>query len=287
MTHVWQLAHDRELPLDSPRLMAIVNATPDSFSDGGLYLDARAAIDHAKECLDDGAAIIDIGGESTRPGARRIDAAEQLRRVLPIVQGVAALGDATISVDTTLAEVARAAIDAGAHIINDVSAGVEDPAMFRLAAESGAGLILMHRLRPPDKESFSDQYTAPPEYGDVVGEVKAWLLARAAAAMSGGVSRGQIVLDPGLGFGKTVEQNFEIISRVGEWVEMGFPILSAASRKSFVGRATGVVEPAARVAGSVAITVQQFLGGVRLFRVHDVGAHRQALEVIERICGRF
>lgn len=286
MTHVWQLAHDRQLTLDQPRLMAIVNATPDSFSDGGEHLDPIAAIDYAKQCLDEGAAIVDVGGESTRPGALRIDAAEQRRRVLPIVQGVAALDEAIISVDTTRAAVARAAIDAGAHIINDVSAGMEDPEMFRLAADSGAGLILMHRLRPPDADSYSDQYAAPPRYDDVVAEVKAWLLDRARDAMAAGVNREQIVLDPGLGFGKTVEQNFEIIARVSEWRSMGFAILSAASRKSFVGRASGVEEPAARVAGSVAISVHQYLGGVRLFRVHDVAAHRQALDVVERIGGR-
>lgn len=266
--------------------MAIVNATPDSFSDGGEHLDPAAAIDYARQCLNDGATIIDVGGESTRPGAQRVDAAEQLRRVLPIVQGIAALNDAIISVDTTLADVARAAIDAGAHIINDVSAGTEDPAMFRLAADSGAGLILMHRLRPPEADSYSDQYAAPPKYNDVVAEIRAWLLDRAIAVMETGVARAQIVLDPGLGFGKTVEQNLEIISRVSEWLDLGFPILSAASRKSFVGRATGVDEPAARVVGSVAITIQQFLAGIRLFRVHDVPAHRQALAMMERICGR-
>lgn len=266
--------------------MAIVNATPDSFSDGGLHLDPGAAIDYAKQCLDEDAAIIDIGGESTRPGAQRIDATEQLHRVLPIVEGVAALGSAIISVDTTLAEVARAAIDAGAHLINDVSAGTEDPAMFQLAADSGAGLILMHRLRPPDADSYSDRYASPPTYHDVVAEIRAWLLDRVAGAMEAGVARAQIVLDPGLGFGKSVEQNFEIISRVSEWHSAGFPILSAASRKSFVGRATEVDDPAARVVGSVAVTIQQYLAGVRLFRVHDVPAHRQALAMIERICGR-
>jgi len=286
MTHVWHLAHDRQLTLDRARLMAIVNATPDSFSDGGEHLEPAAAIDYAKQCLADGAAIIDVGGESTRPGSQRIDASEQTRRTLPIIETLARDRDALISIDTTRAAVARAAIAAGAHIINDVSAGAEDSGIFPLAAESGAGLILMHRLRPPDADSYSDQYAAPPSYGDVLAEVKAWLLDRAAAAMSAGVSREQIVLDPGLGFGKTVEQNFEIISRVSEWRETGFPILCAASRKSFVGRATGVVEPAARVAGSVAIAVQQFLGGVRLFRVHDVRAHREALATVEQIGGR-
>lgn len=285
MTPVWQLAHGRKLALDRFRLMAILNATPDSFSDGGRFLDAQVAIDHAKRCLDQGAAIIDIGGESTRPGARRIDAAEQLRRVRPIIEGVASLG-ALISIDTTSSEVARAAIDAGAHVINDVSAGVEDPDMLPLAADSGAGLILMHRLRPPDSDSYSDQYAAPPKYDDVFADVKAWLMTRVEAAGDDGVLREQIVLDPGLGFGKTVDQNFELIARVSEWRSTGFPVLCGASRKSFVGRVTGVEEPADRVAGSVAIAVGQFLAGVRLFRVHDVEAHRQALAVAEKIGGR-
>lgn len=287
MTHIWQLAHGRSLALDRYRLMAIVNATPDSFSDGGRFADASAAIEHAQRCIDDGATIIDIGGESTRPGAQRIDAAEQLRRVLPIVEGVAALpGEALISIDTTRSQVARAAIEAGAHIINDVSAGTEDPEVFDLAAKSGAGLILMHRLRPPDADSYSDQYASPPRYGDVLGEVKAWLRERVDAALAAGVQRGQIALDPGLGFGKTVEQNFELLARVSEWADTDLPILCGASRKSFIGRATGVEDPARRVMGSVAVAVQQYLHGVRLFRVHDVSAHREALDAAARLGGR-
>ncbi len=287
MTHLWQLAHGRSLGLDRYRLMAIVNATPDSFSDGGRFVDGSAAIEHAQRCIDEGAAIIDIGGESTRPGAQRIDAAEQLRRVLPIVEGVAALpGAPLISIDTTRSQVARAAIDAGAHIINDVSAGTEDPAMLALAAESGAGLILMHRLRPPEADSYSDRYATPPRYEDVLGEVKAWLLERVEAALAAGAGRGQIVLDPGLGFGKTVEQNFELLARVSEWADTGLPILCGASRKSFIGRATGVEDPARRVMGSVAVAVQQYLCGVRLFRVHDVSAHREALDAAARLGGR-
>lgn len=287
MTRVWRLAHARELALDQPQLMAIVNATPDSFSDGGLHLDPQDAIAHAKRCVDEGAAIIDVGGESTRPGASRIDAAEQIRRVLPIVEGVACLENVLISIDTTRAEVARAAIDAGAHIINDVSAGTEDQQMFGLAAESGAGLILMHRLRPPDADSYSDRYASEPRYGDVVAEVGAWLADRAEQAIEAGVSGQQIVIDPGLGFGKSVAQNFELIARVAELQDASFPLLSAASRKSFIGRAMGVEVPSARVSGSVAITIHQFLAGVRLFRVHDVRAHREALDVVRRIGGRL
>jgi dihydropteroate synthase len=286
MTPVWRLAHGRELTLDQPRLMAILNATPDSFSDGGLHLDAPAAIDYARQSIDEGAVIIDVGGESTRPGASRIDAAQQRRRVLPIIDGVARLDNVLISIDTTCAEVARAAIDAGAHIINDVSAGTEDASMLTLAAESGAGLILMHRLRPPDVDSYSDQYAAEPHYDDVVAEVRGWLADRANQAIKAGVAWQQIVIDPGLGFGKSVAQNFELIARVSEFHASGFPVLSAASRKSFIGRATGVVEPTARVSGSVAVTIHQFLAGARLFRVHDVRAHREALDVVQRIGGR-
>jgi len=283
--HTWQLAHDRTLVLDRARIMAIVNATPDSFSDGGLYLDPDAAVAHARQCIADGASIIDIGGESTRPGAQRIDAAEQIRRTLPIIETLAGETDILISVDTTRFAVARAAIEAGAHVINDVSAGTEDPDTLQVAAESGAGLILMHRLRPPDADSYSDQYARPPHYDDVAAEVKAWLLTRAAAAMAAGVKRGQIVLDPGLGFGKTVEQNFALIAAVGEWHTTGFPVLSAASRKSFIGRATGVEAPADRVSGSVAVSVAHCLAGLRLFRVHDVAAHREALDVAAKIAG--
>ncbi len=285
MPHHWQLAHGRELPLDQPRIMAVLNATPDSFSDGGLHVDPPAAIARARRCIAEGASIIDVGGESTRPGAQRVAADEQIRRTLPIVEALARDGQALLSIDTTRATVARAAIDAGAHIINDVSAGLEDAEMLALAADTGAGLILMHRLHPPDADSYSDQYASPPRYDDVAEDVKSWLLERADAALAAGVRRGQIVLDPGLGFGKTVEQNFDLIAAVPEWHAIGYPVLSAASRKSFIGRATGVEEPAARVFGSVAVSVAHFLGGVRLFRVHDVAAHRQALAAAARIAG--
>ncbi len=283
--HLWQLAHGRELPLDRARIMAVLNATPDSFSDGGQHFDPPAAIARARRCLAEGASIIDVGGESTRPGAQRVTAAEQIRRTLPVIEVLARDGEALLSIDTTRSEVARAAIDAGAHIINDVSAGAEDAEMFALAADSGAGLILMHRLHPPEADSYSDRYASPPRYGDVAEEVKAWLLARADAALAAGVRRGQIVLDPGLGFGKTVEQNFDLIAAVSEWHAIGYPVLSAASRKSFIGRVTGVEEPAARVFGSVAVSVAHFLGGLRLFRVHDVAAHREALDAAARIAG--
>lgn len=283
--HIWLLAHGRSLALDRPRIMAIVNATPDSFSDGGRHPDPAAAVAYARQCLAQGADIIDVGGESTRPGAPRIDADEQIRRTLPIIETLARETEALLSIDTTLAPVARAAIEAGAHIINDVSAGLESPPIIHLAADSGAGLILMHRLRPPDADSYSDRYAHPPHYDDVAAEVRAWLLGRAEAALQVGVQRGQIVLDPGLGFGKTVEQNFALIAAVSEWRATGFPVLSAASRKSFIGRATGVEDPADRVHGSVAVSVAHCLAGLRLFRVHDVAAHRQALDAAAMITG--
>jgi dihydropteroate synthase len=282
-TMVWQVGGSRGLALDAPRLMGIVNATPDSFSDGGEHGSARALADHALRLVADGASIIDVGGESTRPGATRVEAAEQIDRTVPVIEAVRAESDVLVSIDTTRAAVAAAAIDAGAQIVNDVSAGVEDDSMLGLVAARGCGLVLMHRLRPPDTDQYSDRYDAPPEYDDVVGTVAAHLEARADAARAAGVRREAIVIDPGLGFGKTVEQNLELVRRTGELQALGYPVLSAASRKSFVGAVTGCPEPRERVAGSTAISVHHALAGVRLFRVHDVAAHRDVLAVTEAL----
>lgn len=286
MATSFRVSAERELALDRPRLMAVVNVTPDSFSDGGRYPRPADAVDFALHMVAQGAEILDIGGESTRPGARRIPVIEQTRRVLPVVRGVRARSDVLISVDTTRADVARRALDGGADIINDVSAGAEDEAMLPLAAERGCGLVLMHRLRAPDADQYSDRYDQPPVYDDVVMTVRDFLVRRAEAARQAGVDRRSIVIDPGLGFGKTVEQNYELIRRADALLSTGYAVLSAASRKSFVGQASGVTEPQRRVAGSVAISVSQYLAGVRLFRVHDVAAHRQALAVAAAILGR-
>ncbi|MDQ7012367.1 MAG: dihydropteroate synthase [Planctomycetota bacterium] len=284
----WCLGSGRSLLLDRPRLMAVVNTTPDSFFAGSRTTDVHTAVEMAAAAVRDGADMLDIGGESTRPGAERVPQAEQIDRVVPVIAAIRATGDplATIpiSVDTTLPGVARAAIEAGADAINDVSAGAEGGGggdMLDLAASSGAGLVLMHRLVPPDRDSFSDRYEQEPEYDDVVVQVRDALLARAVAAEAAGVRPEAILLDPGLGFGKTVEQNLDLVRRGDVLVAGGYPVLSAASRKSFVGRVsdpdTEQTAPEDRLPGSVACSVLHLAAGARVFRVHDVGPQRAAL----------
>ncbi|MHC5024607.1 MAG: dihydropteroate synthase [Planctomycetota bacterium] len=275
----WLVGRGRRLCLDEPRLIGIVNVTPDSFSDGGELETVEAAIERSLAMVDAGAAIIDIGGESSRPGAASVDADEQIRRTEPVIRGVRARSDVLLSIDTTRAPVARSALDAGADIINDVSAGLDDESMFDLAADRGCGLILMHRRARPHAEQYSHEYDQPPAYEDVVETVCAFLRERVAAATSRGVDGASIVVDPGLGFGKTVQQNLELIGRTAELLDLGHPVLGAASRKSFLGAATGTELPRDRDAASVATTCLQYVGGVRLFRVHDVAAHRQAVLV--------
>jgi dihydropteroate synthase len=280
---VWSASRGKLLILDRPRFLGILNVTPDSFSDGGVLKSVEGAVDAAAAMIEAGADGVDIGGESTRPGAAAVSEDEQKRRILPVVREMrrrgGILGSVLISIDTTRAGVARAALDEGADSINDVSAGTDDPAMLALAAERNTGLILMHRLTAPDRDSYSDRYSSPPEYGDVVGVVRAFLAERAAAAERAGVVREAIVLDPGLGFGKTVEQNLELVRRTAEIASLGYPVLSGASRKSFVGRAMGLTDsaPAERLAGSIAISVAHWSAGARIFRVHDVGPQRGAL----------
>ncbi len=283
---IWRLAGGRTLPLDRPRVMAILNATPDSFSDGGTHLDPLAAAASAARFASEGADMLDVGGESTRPGAARVPAEEQIARVVPVIRAIRGAGiTLPVSVDTTLSPVAEAALRAGADAINDVSGGEEDPAIVDLAVRTGAGLILMHRLRPPGADAFSDRYGAAdrPSYDDVVRAVRDAIVSKASDAIARGVDRTAIVVDPGLGFGKTVEQNLELVRRTGELVETGFPMLGAASRKSFVGRAqmpVGSAEPPPagdRLGGSIAFSLAQLAGGVRLFRVHDVLEQARAL----------
>jgi dihydropteroate synthase len=279
----WTAGSDRVVSLDPFAIMGVVNVTPDSFSDGGQFANAEEAAQYALQLVEEGATIIDIGGESTRPGAARIDAEEQVRRVVPVIARVRTHSGVAISVDTTLAAVAEAALEAGADIVNDVSAGCEDPAMLPLVARKGAGLILMHRLAPPGEDSYSDRYAEPPVYDDVVREVASYLLARADMAMAAGVAREMIALDPGLGFGKSVTQNYELIARTGELVALGFPVLVGASRKSFVGAVTGRQDPEQRIIGSVVAAVAAYGGGARILRAHDVGAHREGLQVARAV----
>ena len=261
--------------------MGVLNVTPDSFSDGGVHGSAREAIAGGLALVAAGASILDVGGESTRPGATRVDASEQIRRVVPVIEGLRSETSVPISIDTTRASVAEAALAAGADIVNDVAAGTEDERRLEAAAGSGAGLVLMHRLRRPDEDRFSDAYASGerPRYDDVVSAVRAWLLARVEAALARGVDASAVAVDPGLGFGKTVEQNYALLRAGSAFVSTGYPVLCAASRKSFVGRVAGVESAAARDVASTAVTLAQYAAGVRLFRVHAVGPHREALSV--------
>jgi len=284
---IWQVGGGRQLILDQPRLMGILNVTPDSFFDGGKYGNAEQAVEAALRMRNEGASIIDVGGESTRPGALSVAFDEQMRRTIPVIEGIRAhidSDDLLISIDTTNSVVARAALDAGANIINDVSGGTDDAEMFAIAGARQCGIVLMHRLTAPRRDSYSTRYSTSPDYGgDVVGAVREYLARRCDEAVQAGIQASAIVIDPGLGFGKSVEQNFELVGRIQELAELGYMVLSAASRKSFVGAAVGADQPANRLSGSLAISVAHYLAGVRLFRVHDVAAHRQALAVAASI----
>jgi dihydropteroate synthase len=254
------------------RLMGVVNVTPDSFSDGGAFLDADAAIAQGRRLAAEGADLLDIGGESTRPGAEPVDAPEELRRVLPVVEALAADGDATVSIDTSKLEVARAALDAGAGYVNDVTAFRGDPELAGLVADRGVECCLMHMLGEPRTMQVD------PRYDDVVSDVKAFLAGRLAFAVGEGVPEERISLDPGIGFGKTVEHNLALLRRLDELVALGRPIAIGTSRKSFLGKITGrdVTE---RMPSTVATCVIAYLNGARTFRVHDVAPTRDALLV--------
>ncbi len=253
------------------RLMGVVNVTPDSFSDGGLYLDPEAAIAHGRELVERGAAILDVGGESTRPGAEEVPEAEELRRVVPVVAGLAGAG-AAISVDTSKAAVATAALDAGAEIVNDVTALRGDPAMASVCAERGATVVLMHMLGSPRTMQEG------PAYDDVVGDVKAFLAARVGTALAAGVEEERIWVDPGIGFGKTKAHNMELLRRLGELRELGRPLVIGTSRKSFIGRVDGSGTEG-RLGGTVASSVWAAAEGADVLRVHDVAEVREAMAV--------
>lgn len=271
--------------LRAPLVMGIVNCTPDSFHAGGRSMDAGAAMDHALELVRQGADLIDVGGESTRPGAERVPAPEQIRRVVPVIRGVRSRSGVPISVDTTHASVAQAAIDAGAWIVNDVSAGQEDQSLFTVVARLGAGLVVMHRLRPPGEDRYSHQYGQAPDYADVVAQVSDFLTQRVAAAERSGVPRSRMAIDPGFGFGKSVEQNFAMLARLPSFATLGLPVLAGLSRKSFLGAAVGAADPADRLPASLAAATMAMRHGVAVLRVHDVAAHVQARAVIRATGG--
>jgi dihydropteroate synthase len=253
--------------------MGVVNVTPDSFSDGGQFLDPAAAVAHGAELAAEGAVILDIGGESTRPGALPVPAEEELRRVLPVIEGIrSAVPAVAVSIDTSKAAVADAAIEAGATLVNDVTALRGDPAMAGLIAQRRVDCCLMHMLGTPRTMQRD------PHYDDVVSEVKAFLEERMAFAVAGGVDERRLLLDPGIGFGKTVEHNLELLRRLDEIVALGRPVVIGTSRKSFLGRITGR-EVDERLAGTIATNVLAYERGARVFRVHDVAPVRDALAV--------
>ncbi len=271
------------------RLMGVVNVTPDSFSDGGLFLDAEAAVARGRELVAQGADVLDVGGESTRPGAEPVGEAEELRRVVPVVEGLAdAVADTQISIDTSKAAVARAALAAGASVVNDVSALRGDSEMAVVVAESGAECCLMHMQGEPR----TMQREGGPQYKDVVDDVRAFLEERLAFAVRAGVAEERVWLDPGIGFGKTLAHNLELLRRLQELTTLGRPLVVGTSRKSFLGRliadAQGREEPvdvAQRLPGTLATSVLAYERGATVLRVHDVAPVRAALAVAAATLG--
>jgi dihydropteroate synthase len=269
------------LPGDlSFRLMGVLNVTPDSFSDGGMFLDPRKAAAQGRRLVEEGAAIVDVGGESTRPGAEPVAAEEELHRVVPVVSALAAARTgAQISIDTSKVEVALAALGGGATMVNDVTAFRAEPEMAGLVADQRADCCLMHMLGEPRTMQLD------PRYGDVVDDVKAFLEERLSFAVAEGVKERRVVLDPGIGFGKTVEHNLELLRRLDELLTLGRPVMVGTSRKSFLGRIPGVSRRAGppgaleRLPGSLATNVLALERGATLFRVHDVAPVRDALMV--------
>jgi dihydropteroate synthase len=275
------MAVDPESPPRTFEVMGIVNVTPDSFSDGGRYLEPETAIDHALELDAQGAGILDIGGESTRPGAEPVAVHEELRRVIPVIEGLVAAGPGgpgrggrfRISIDTSKAQVAAAALEAGATMVNDVTALRAAPEIAGIVAEHDAQLCLMHMLGTPTTMQQD------PRYDDVVADVKRFLEDRLRFAVDHGVREERILLDPGIGFGKTTEHNLELLRRLSELVAIGRPVLIGTSRKGFLGRLTGRTIPAERLAATIASSVLAYERGARVFRVHDVAPIVDALTV--------
>ncbi|MGR8981153.1 MAG: dihydropteroate synthase [Gammaproteobacteria bacterium] len=262
------------LNLDKPLIMGILNVTPDSFSDGGQFNSIIGACRQAERMLTQGADIIDVGGESTRPGSDPVGAAVQIRRVVPVIEALRReAGQIFISIDTTLSAVAEAALKAGANMINDVSAGEDDAAILELAARYDSPVVLMHRQGPP--KTMQDN----PYYDDVVREVADYLKQRADAALKAGVKRSHIIIDPGIGFGKRKVDNFDLLAHLDSFVALGYPVLLGASRKRFMGSLCQVDQPSELVTATAVTTALGVMAGVSIFRVHDVRENRQAADV--------
>ncbi len=268
-------------PRGPPLIMGILNITPDSFSDGGRFNNLEAAIRHGKQMIDEGADIIDIGGESTRPGSAPVSEKEQIRRVLPVIEKIGATkpGHVAISIDTRRAAVAGAALDAGATIVNDVSGGNDDPGIIALCADRACPYIIMHMLGVPETMQ------ARPEYADVVGAVRGFLETRAGDCLKAGIRRDNIVIDPGIGFGKTRAHNLALLKNLKAFVDSGHTVLLGASRKRFMGGICAVNTPAELSGATAGTTALGVAAGVRIFRVHDVKENRQAADVAWAIQG--
>lgn len=260
-------------------IMGVINVTPDSFSDGGVFNDAATAIAHGLRLAEEGAEILDVGGESTRPGSGAVPRDEELRRVLPVIEGLAGRTPAALSIDTSKADVARAALEAGAEIINDVTALRGDGEMARVGAESGAGVVLMH-MRGTPRTMQKD-----PHYDAVARDVAGFLRERLEAARAAGIARDRLAVDPGIGFGKTAEHNLELIASLGTIAGLGCPVVLGVSRKSFLAAAAGCPDVADRDAPTVALTSLGRELGARIFRVHTVRGNVEALRMTEAILG--
>ena len=257
-------------------IMGILNVTPDSFSDGGKYLEKNTAINHALEMIDQGADIIDIGGESTRPFSDPVSLKEEISRVVPVIEGIRKKSDICISIDTTKSQVATAALNSGASVINDVSAMEVDPLMVDVALKFDCPLIIMHMKGTP--KNMQDD----PQYESLISDIKDYLLDRADFIISKGINPKKIVIDPGIGFGKTVENNFEIINNLNHFTTMNFPVLLGASRKSFIGISLNLPEKD-RLEGSLAANIIGLQNGAKIFRVHDVAETNKALIIANKI----
>lgn len=273
----WQTAQ-RRIALDRPLIMGILNVTPDSFSDGGRFVDPERAAEHALQLEAEGADIIDLGGESTRPGSPAVTDAEEISRVLPVLERLAGRLRIPLSIDTWKSSVAAAALAAGAEIINDISGFSFDPAMADLAAASGAGTVLMHTRGIPQTMQLNTGYT------DMMGEISAVLAASAQRAILAGAAPEQIVLDPGIGFGKDIRGNLEILRRLDEFNSLGYPLLVGSSRKTFIGKVLGKPATGERLFGTAATVALAVAGGAKILRVHDVAAMSDVARMAEAIC---
>ena len=269
----WRM-RNREIVLDRTRIMGILNVTPDSFADGGRFLEPQAAIYHALEMVEDGADLVDIGGESTRPGSDPVGAFEEWQRIGPVLEGLAGKVDVPISVDTRKPEVAERAIRAGASVVNDVS-GLRDPKMIRIVSRERVGVVVMHMLGEPKTMQ------AEPRYADVVGEVRAHLDRIVRAARYAGVPSDAIALDPGIGFGKAADDSLELLRRLDVLVELGYPVVVGVSRKSFLARIGAGETPEERLGGSLAAAAWAVLRGAHVIRAHDVADTVRAMRAID------